>query len=121
MTKVNREVESNPRRYGKSTFVDNTFIASCEADKAVEYHHPKYVVLSRKAYENLSQTRNDLLREIMEEMPKIDYLALMIEWHESEQRQRQFVTADDYVIFKYRSALDQVNTLLESKLSTVKK
>ena len=53
-----------------------------------------------------SQTRNDLLREIIEEMPK---------------RKKVSETGDYNPDDGFNDCHDQVNTLLERKLSTVKK
>jgi len=57
------EITRQPRRFGKSTFVTNQFLASCEANESVEYRHPKYICMSLKRYNEIqSQTKKDLLK-----------------------------------------------------------
>ena len=56
-------IESRPRRFGKSTLGEDSFIVACEKDKLAEYHHPKYVCMSRKMYEDLRKTRAQLREE----------------------------------------------------------
>lgn len=101
MTKVNREVEE----------LHKVLVEYCQS------FSEGYVVESGvdftkfdKAIKNFrSQTRNDLLREIMEEMPR-----------KKPSRDPIINTYSDDYQRAFNKAIDQVNTLLERKLSTVK-
>lgn len=75
-----------------------------------------------RAWNFISQTilsaENNLLREIMEEMPKpMDYLERVADGQWTEERKANYNQRKD----GFNSCHDQVNTILESKLSTVKK
>src|SRR5574343_656662 len=57
---------NQPRRYGKSTFVTDKFLAGCKNNEAVEYHQVGWIALSAKAYKNrLEKVRTELLEEIL--------------------------------------------------------
>lgn len=101
MTKVNREweIEYDPIYLGKLCAQTNLVERIGFVDK--------YVI------KLLSQTRNDLLREIMEEMPKY-----VTKGKAKLKSQQDFY---ECAVDGFNDALDQVNTILESKLSTVKK
>jgi hypothetical protein len=50
---MNKKIESNPKQYGKSTLVLNSFIAACKAGERVILQGPDYVAMDRKSYEEL--------------------------------------------------------------------
>jgi hypothetical protein len=52
--KKNKLPESRMRRIGKSTLVTNAFLASIKAGESPIYHHPEYVCISRKQFEEFS-------------------------------------------------------------------
>ena len=60
--KTNKWVESRARRFSKSTFVKDSFLASCEKGESVEFHHKDYVCMSRERYKELiTQTQQETL------------------------------------------------------------
>jgi hypothetical protein len=59
------EIKNQPKQFGKSTFVNNQFQASCEANESVEYRHPKYICMSLKRYNEIqSQTNKELIESM---------------------------------------------------------
>jgi hypothetical protein len=56
-------LESKPMRYGKSTLVNNSFLAGAKKGESVEYHHPDYICMSRKRYEELSKAIEKAVEE----------------------------------------------------------
>jgi hypothetical protein len=86
-----------------ATMADKAHFSTDALDEII-YH------ISRWHIDRLSQTRNDLLRELKEEMPKKD-----------NYDNDEFPTYNNGSKDGFNNAIDQVNTLLESKLSTVKK
>lgn len=44
-----------PRAMGKTAHFTDIFLKECKAKKTAEYHHPDYVVMSRKQYEKITQ------------------------------------------------------------------
>ena len=66
---TNKKCECRCRRYikarnfGKNMIAFNNFINNCEENKSIEYHHPEYVAMSRKRYEDIMSEKRH--RDIM--------------------------------------------------------
>ena len=69
----------------------------------------------------LSQTRDDLLRELLEEMPKKKLIVGIPTEPEGNLVQDMINLRSLSQVESFNEALDQVNTILEGKLLTVKK
>lgn len=55
-----REARNNmnfhyPRAMGKTAYFTEIFIKECKDGKSAEYHHPDYVVMSRKQYDKIQR------------------------------------------------------------------
>ena len=69
----------------------------------------------------LQRVREEVLRECIEALPKIDEIRLMLDWEKSKKLQYQFISAESYVLFKYRSALENIQALSTKNLLKVVK
>lgn len=109
MTKVNREVEERIKESFKKGYIKGALDkewGQTTADEEIE--------------KVKAQTRNDLLRELLEEMPKEKIMG----GNQYDKVGRHLSCGQSYEICQckgFNQAIDQVNTLLERKLSTVKK
>lgn len=76
--------ENRPRRFGKSTFVTDAFLAEAKAGNSVVYHHPDYICLTNEAYKNaIRQERQRLLDEVLEVVGEDESLEPFTEWYKA--------------------------------------